>query len=67
MLLTVKEPSRNKPVLLAKIDESSAVITVPTAAEKFKQMWKLMRPSLLILCVASSIRNAGMNNEITVK
>ena len=33
--------------------------TPPKTKEKFKLMLKLMRPSLLLLCIASSIRNAA--------
>lgn len=67
ILLTVREPQRTKVVAKAKIEDTEATgEAVATAGDKFKQMLKLMRPSLLLLCLASSIRNAG-KYEIFVK
>lgn len=61
ILVTVKEPERSMKILpQTKLEEPNSVQSTPSIKEKFKQMLKLVRPSLLILCLASSIRNAGM-------
>ena len=57
ILLTVKEPKRESRVKMTT--EEVEPSTRETVKEKFKLMIKLLRPSLLLLCIASSIRNAG--------
>ncbi|XP_046440533.1 protein spinster homolog 1-like isoform X2 [Daphnia pulex] len=60
ILLTVREPKRGeKNVPLTVKVEVSVGNAEPSTKEKFKQMFKLIRPSLLLLCIASSIRNAA--------
>ena len=41
------------------MEEGTNVQAAPSTKEKLKQILKLFRPSLLMLCIASSIRNAG--------
>jgi len=57
ILLTVKEPKRESRVKMTT--EEVEPSTRETVKEKFKLMIKLLRPSLLLLCIASSIRNAA--------
>ena len=61
ILLTVREPNRSniKIVDPSKREDSSNEENALTVKEKFKQLFKLMRWSLILLCFASSIRNAG--------
>jgi hypothetical protein len=61
ILLTVREPKRGEKNVPSTVKVETSVGNSSTSAkEKFKQMIKLIRPSLLLLCIASSIRNAGM-------
>ena len=70
ILLTVREPRRSNNGTRAKVEDGSqeTIIGSPSPTKsKFKQMVKLMRPSLLLLCLASSIRNAGRNFLVFLK
>ena len=59
--MTVREPKRGEKNVPSTVKVEISVGNSSTSAkEKFKQMIKLIRPSLLLLCIASSIRNAGM-------
>nr|CAH0100929.1 unnamed protein product [Daphnia galeata] len=60
ILLTVREPKRGEKNVPSTVKVETSVGNSSTSAkEKFKQMIKLIRPSLLLLCIASSIRNAA--------
>ncbi|XP_032786983.2 MFS-type efflux pump MSMEG_3705 isoform X2 [Daphnia magna] len=59
ILLTVKEPKRGQKNLPSTTKIEASIGNATSTKEKFKQMFKLMRPSLLLLCIASSIRNAA--------
>lgn len=61
ILVTVREPKRpNKKVIVAEMtDDTPMTSTTSEVREKLKQMTKLFRPSILLLCLASSIRNAA--------
>lgn len=61
ILLTVKEPARDgkrrEPATNRSMNLEAAQKSIK---EKLQDMLLLLRPSLLLLCIASSIRNAGM-------
>lgn len=59
ILLTVREPRRGQNFQEQIKEHSNSSSDATTRNGKIKQLLKLMRPSLLILCIASSIRNAG--------
>ena len=61
ILLTVREPRRGGANRPATNGESPTPINQPalSSKDKFRQMTKFIRPSILLLWLASSIRNAG--------
>ena len=58
LLATVKEPVRSQPKADKAVKARPTVISTSNK-EKIKQMVKFLRPSILLLWVASSIRNAA--------